>query len=62
MKSKLKELENIVLDLENEAEGENYHDLSTIYRTLAEILVEELPDEDALRVMVAIKAAGGFLP
>lgn len=60
-KTHQQEIEDIVLDLENEAESENQHELSTLYRTLAEILCEELSDVDVLKVMKKIKARNGFL-
>ena len=62
MKTDLQKIEAVVLDLENEAESANEHSLSTLYRSLAEILCEELPDADALKVMKKIKERNGFLP
>ena len=61
MKTDIQKIEDIVLDLENEAESANEHALSTLYRTLAEILVEELDDTSALKVMKSIQSRGGFL-
>lgn len=60
-KTDLQKIEEIVLDLENGAESENQHELSTLYRSIAEILCEELNDGDALRVMEKIKDRNGFL-
>lgn len=54
--------EEIVLDLENEAENANYHDMCSMYRTLYEILLETVSEEDAVKIMKKIRASGGFLP
>ena len=62
LKTDLEKIDGVVLDLENEAEGQNYHDLCTIYRSLAEVLLEECDDATVLKIMKAIKARGGFLP
>jgi len=62
MKTDLQKIEDIVLDLENDAESANEHSLSTLYRSLAEVLVEELTDSDALLVMKKIRSRNGFLP
>ena len=61
-KTDLQKIEEIVLDLENDAEGANEHSLSTLYRSLAEILCEECDDATTLKIMKAIKSRGGFLP
>lgn len=61
-KTDLQKIEDVVLDLENDAEGANEHSLSTLYRTLAEILCEECDDATTLKIMAAIKDRGGFLP
>jgi hypothetical protein len=53
--------EEIVLDLENEAENANYHDICSIYRSLYEILLETVNEEDACKVMKKIQERGGFL-
>ncbi len=58
----LQKLEDVVLDLENEAENANYHDMCSMYRTLAEILCEEVDDATALKIMKAVQKRGGFLP
>jgi hypothetical protein len=69
MKSKSKDTEkhklrgeDIVLELENDAESANYHDLSSVYRSLYEILLEVVTEEEAADVMEKIKDRGGFLP
>ncbi len=62
MKTTLEKIENIVLDLENDAESANEHGLSTLYRSLAEILVGNLDDVSAYKVMKAVQERGGFLP
>jgi hypothetical protein len=62
LKSKYLIGEEIVLDLENDAESANYHDLCSMYRSLYEILLETVSEEDAVKVMKKIKEAGGFLP
>jgi hypothetical protein len=54
--------EELVLDLENEAENANYHDICSIYRTLYEILLETVSEEDAVKVLKKIQERGGFLP
>lgn len=54
--------EEIVLDLENEAENANEHDLCSMYRTIYEILLESVSEKDAVKVMQKIKDIGGFLP
>lgn len=61
-KTDLQKLEEVVLDLENEAENANYHDICAMYRSLAEILCEEVDDATAHRIMKAIQKRGGFLP
>jgi len=61
-KTDLQKIEDIVLDLENEAENGNYHDLCVVYRSLAELLIEVLDDTSALKVMKEIQKRGGFLP
>ena len=55
-------IDEIVLDLENEAENANYHDICALYRSLTEILIEELSESDALKVLKAVQKRGGFLP
>lgn len=54
--------EDIILDLENEAENANCHDICSIYRSLYEILLETVSEEDAVRVLKKIQERGGFLP
>ena len=54
--------EDIVLDLENDAEAGNYHDLCPIYRGIYEILLETVTTEQAVEVMEKLKDRGGFLP
>ena len=62
MKTDLQKIDDIVLDLENEAENANYHDLCTLYRSLAEILCEECDDSTTLKILKAVKKRNGFLP
>lgn len=53
--------EDIILDLENEAENANYHELCPIYRSLYEILLETVSEDDAVRVLKKIQERGGFI-
>lgn len=54
--------EDIVLDLENEAENANEHGMCSMYRSLYEVLLETVSESDAVKVMQKIKDRGGFLP
>lgn len=54
--------EQIVLDLENEAENANYHDMCRMYRKLYEILLETVSEEESVKIMRQVKRDGGFLP
>jgi len=47
--------DEIVLDLENSAESENYHDMCSVYRTLYELLLETINEKDATEIMRKIR-------
>lgn len=55
--------EDIVLDLENDAENAEQHDHCEIYRQLYTVLLEKVGEKSAIEVMKAIRdECNGFLP
>jgi len=62
MKTTIERIDDIVLDLENEAENENYHSYCRMYRQLADILLKKVSKKDTFAILKEIKKQNGFLP
>lgn len=62
MKTTEQKIDDVVADLENEAEGQNYHGMCAMYRDLTVILLEVVSEEDTLKILKKVKQASGFLP
>ncbi len=60
---KVKTSQDIVYDLENEAENQNYHSLCEMYQHLREVLLDKVGEEKAAEILLEIKNDyNGFLP